>query len=239
VSNYWYDAAGERTVKMSGENEGVFVNGQQSGARTNTNKFTAYVSPYMVVNSGGWCSKYIYMGSQRIASKLDCSVMFNDTVNPLTIPKAGNRNFDMKLSNLTEGIKTRYDSLGVEYHGVSETAGLITQNPTSGDNGLYFYHSDHLGSSSVITYQAGNIVQHIEYIPFGEVFIEERASASSWRTPYLFNAKELDEETGLYYYGARYYDSRLGVWISVDPLAEKYPNGYLLSNRCRLIQNSK
>ena len=44
--------------------------------------------------------------------------------------------------------------------------------------------------------------QHIEYVPFGEVFIEERNNI--WITPYLFNAKEFDEETGMYYYGARY-----------------------------------
>ncbi|WP_255491333.1 RHS repeat-associated core domain-containing protein [Dysgonomonas sp. ZJ279] len=66
------------------------------------------------------------------------------------------------------------------------------------------------------------IVQHIEYVPFGEVFIEERNN--KWNTPFLFNAKELDEETGLYYYGARYYDPRTSVWISTDPLQEKYPN---------------
>jgi RHS repeat-associated protein len=68
----------------------------------------------------------------------------------------------------------------------------------------------------------GDIVQHIEYVPFGEVFIEERNN--TWNTPYLFNAKELDEETGLYYYGARYYEPRISLWLSVDPLGEKYPN---------------
>ena len=47
------------------------------------------------------------------------------------------------------------------------------------------------------------------------MFIEERNSI--WNTPYLFNAKEFDEETGLYYYGARYYDPRLSLWISTDP----------------------
>lgn len=41
---------------------------------------------------------------------------------------------------------------------------------------------------------------------------------------YKFNGKELDEETGLYYYGARYYDPRTSIWLSVDPLAEKYPS---------------
>ena len=45
-----------------------------------------------------------------------------------------------------------------------------------------------------------------------------------YQTPYKFNGKELDEETGLYYYGARYYDPRESIWMSVDPLAEKYPN---------------
>ena len=42
-------------------------------------------------------------------------------------------------------------------------------------------------------------------------------------TPYLFNAKEFDEETGMYYYGARYYDPRLSLWMSTDPMQEKYP----------------
>jgi RHS repeat-associated protein len=65
-------------------------------------------------------------------------------------------------------------------------------------------------------------VQHVEYVPFGEVFIEERNN--TWNTPYLFNGKELDEETGLYYYGARYYNPRESLWLSVDPLAEDYPD---------------
>jgi RHS repeat-associated protein len=65
-------------------------------------------------------------------------------------------------------------------------------------------------------------VQHIEYVPFGEVFIEERNN--TWNTPYLFNAKELDEETGLYYYGARYYEPRISVWYGADPMQEKYTN---------------
>jgi RHS repeat-associated protein len=54
------------------------------------------------------------------------------------------------------------------------------------------------------------------------VFIEERNN--TWNTPYLFNAKELDEETGLYYYGARYYDPRISLWYGIDPLQEKYPD---------------
>ncbi|QIK54400.1 hypothetical protein G7051_08625 [Dysgonomonas sp. HDW5B] len=63
-------------------------------------------------------------------------------------------------------------------------------------------------------WQENEIVQHIGCIPLGEVFIEK--CNNKWNTPFLFNAKELDEETGLYYYGARYYDPRTSVWINND-----------------------
>lgn len=60
-----------------------------------------------------------------------------------------------------------------------------------------------------------------------------------WNSPYLFNAKEFDEETGLYYYGARYYDPRLAMWLGVDALAEKYPNmgayAYCANNPVKLV----
>ena len=71
-------------------------------------------------------------------------------------------------------------------------------------------------------YVDGEVVQHIEYVPIGEVFVEERNNI--WNTPYLFNAKKFDEETGLYYYGARYYDPRLSLFMSVDRYKERYPN---------------
>ena len=96
----------------------------------------------------------------------------------------------------------------------------------------FYYHPDHLGSSSYITNLDGEVAQHIEYVPFGEVFIEERNN--TWNTPYLFNAKEFDEETGMYYYGARYYEPRLSLWMSVDPLQEKYPN---ISTYCYAANN--
>jgi RHS repeat-associated protein len=84
--------------------------------------------------------------------------------------------------------------------------------------------SQPVARESYITNLDGEIVQHVEYLPFGEVFIEERNN--SWNTPYLFNGKELDEETGLYYYGARYYNPRESVWLSVDPLFEKTMTPY-------------
>ena len=53
VTNYWYDADGERTVKTSGEGEQLYVNSEFASGRTNTAKFSLYVSPYLVANPGG------------------------------------------------------------------------------------------------------------------------------------------------------------------------------------------
>ena len=54
----------------------------------------------------------------------------------------------------------------------------------------------------------------------------------TYRTRYLFNGKELDTETNLYYYGARYFEPREILWYGVDPLTEKYPfnSGYVYCN---------
>ena len=70
VTNYWYDADGERTVKTSGESDQVYVNSEFAGGRTNTAKFSLYVSPYLVANQGGRYTKHIYIGSQRVVTNL-------------------------------------------------------------------------------------------------------------------------------------------------------------------------
>ena len=88
---------------------------------------------------------------------------------------------------------------------------------------LYFYHSDHLGSSSFITDADGITTQHLQYLPYGELFVEQRSTANYF-TPYKFSAKEKDEETSYSYFGARYLASDFSFWLSVDPLADKYPN---------------
>ncbi|WP_302462154.1 RHS repeat domain-containing protein [Phocaeicola plebeius] len=249
VTNYWYDADGERTVKTSGEGEQLYVNSEFAGGRTNTAKFSLYVSPYLVANQGGRYTKHIYIGSQRIVSKIGDFASYGS--DPRRIQYAGSEtdglsvNYKQKYSAQQQVIKDNYAIFEVPYNGTdnndyvdgqgfccddgspeaAQARALALENnfqdPDAYEKLQFYYHPDHLGSSSYITNLDGEVVQHIEYVPFGEVFIEERNSI--WNTPYLFNAKEFDEETGLYYYGARYYDSRLSLWISTDALQEKYP----------------
>jgi RHS repeat-associated protein len=74
-------------------------------------------------------------------------------------------------------------------------------------------------------------------MPYGEALFEEHSNTRDM--PYLFNAKERDEETGLYYYGARYLDPETAVWYGVDPLVMKYPDyspyAYCANNPIRYI----
>ena len=54
------------------------------------------------------------------------------------------------------------------------------------------------------------------YSAFGESLIEKNMNYGQFSSPYRFNAKELDGETGNYYYGARYYNPVWGIWLGVD-----------------------
>ncbi len=265
VSNYWYDADGERTVKTSGESDQVYVNGVFSGGSTNTAKFSLYVSPYLVANQGGRYTKHIYAGSQRIVSKVGDFASYGS--DPRRIEYAGANtdglsvDYKSKYAAQQQVIKDNYKFFDVPYNGTdndnyadgegfccndgsmeaavaqarkaqTRAVSRSFKDPDNYENLQFFYHPDHLGSSSFITNLDGEVVQHIEYVPFGEVFIEERNNV--WNTPYLFNAKEIDEETGMYYYGARYYDPRLSLWMSTDPKEEKYPE---VSSYCYTVAN--
>jgi RHS repeat-associated protein len=87
-----------------------------------------------------------------------------------------------------------------------------------------YYVKDHLGSIRVTVDSAGNVVSSDDYDSWGMILEGRSANYGSANEKYKFTGKERDVETGYDYFGARYYDSRIGRWLSVDPLAEKYPD---------------
>ncbi|MFV0507419.1 MAG: RHS repeat-associated core domain-containing protein, partial [Bacteroidales bacterium] len=199
-----------------------------------------YVNPYLVLQQGGQYTKHIYIGRQRLVSKLGDLGSFG--VDPRREEYAGSEvsgtempDYASKYKALQEVLNVNYTHFEVDYYAkdnddyvagagfcCSDTNPQLKSIPVGGDTYeklQYYYHPDHLGSASYITNLDGEVVQHIEYVPFGEVFLEERNN--TWNTPYLFNGKEYDSETELYYYGARYYNPRVSVWYGVDPLAEE------------------
>jgi RHS repeat-associated protein len=78
---------------------------------------------------------------------------------------------------------------------------------------LEFYHLDALGSVRVVSNEAGEVVRTHNYFPFGDGSDGTQPGAD----PLRFTGKERDGETGLDYFGARYYGSRTGRFTSVDP----------------------
>ena len=96
--------------------------------------------------------------------------------------------------------------------------GYIANDTTKEET--FFYHSDHLGSTSYITDDHANITQFDAYLPYGELLVDEHSSSEE--LPYKFNGKQFDDETGLYYYGARYMNPVASIWYGVDPIREMY-----------------
>jgi RHS repeat-associated protein len=238
--HYVYDAAGDRVLKGRSTGQRIFVNGEWKAGSGQMGNYTIYVNPYLVLKSGGY-TKHYYIEGQRITSKLGGG-WDNNGKGPL---KAGGNKVDYlsKTQKVFDGIVKNLKFLGSD--GQILTAGKSGKVPPGQINGTsgvsesfrYFYHSDHLGSTSYVTDASGEVYQHVEYFAFGETFVEEHSNTD--RTPYLFNGKELDEETGLYYYGARYYDPKTSIWMSMDPLAEKYPNmtpyNYAFNNPVKVV----
>ena len=86
----------------------------------------------------------------------------------------------------------------------------------------YFYHSDDLHSVMAITGADGSIVERFEYDDFGAVTIVDSAGdpldESSADAPWFFTGRQLDPETGLYYYRARFLNPASGRFVTRDPI---------------------
>lgn len=91
----------------------------------------------------------------------------------------------------------------------AHTEVIAKKNP---DGSINYYHNDHLGSTTVLTDQAGNIIEKSAYEPYGEV------KQGGTKSKYGYTGQEKDSETGLSYYDARYYDPHLQRFIQPDTL---------------------
>ena len=181
-------------------------------------------------------TKHYYIGNQRIASTLGTTIDLGLfpwwQMNPPDTPIQLMANESVLMAST--GLINTYLALGqtIQLEDPVQEGASDGFTPDEKKYDTFWYHPDHLGSSSYISNRNNEVSQHMEYLPFGELLVEEHKN--SYNTPYKFNAKELDEETGNYYYGARYYDPKFSIWLSVDPLAEKFPGwspyNYVLNN---------
>jgi RHS repeat-associated protein len=80
-----------------------------------------------------------------------------------------------------------------------------------------YQHANHLGSALLELDGAANIITYEEYFPYGATSYQAVMAQTETPKRYRYTGKERDEETGLYYYGARYYAPWLGRWTACDP----------------------
>lgn len=112
------------------------------------------------------------------------------------------------------GLRTD-DVLSVDITTAGSARGLASVS------GSYTYLKDSLGSIQAITDSAGNVLQRYVYSSFGKLLKVTDNFGNEFapivRTSYTYTNRELDEETGLYYYRARFYDPALGRFLTEDP----------------------
>jgi RHS repeat-associated protein len=273
VSHYFYDGDGDRSIKMSENNEGIFINGKLASRSTAPTTFELYVSPYYAMRNGAdTYTKHIYMGTQRIVSQVESKISFGDHPNIPDIadvvrsPLAGSPpNYMITLENrrslLNKRFNNDYDQLlllhkplannaldkpvpyrhtGVD-HPFDTISNSLEPKPANNVPQLlsYYYHVNQVGSTSFITNDDAKVVQYLEYLPFGELFVEQRANYDS---QFKFDGKEQDQETGLSYFGARYYDQSSYNWLGIDPKTSASSNlspyNFCLNNPVKIVDEN-
>ena len=237
IGVYTYDAGGERIIKRNLNRLKIRSNAKEQEDVEEDNVML-YPSGLIIAKPDNKSkrnrpsvsyTKHYYVGSERVASKIGTTDELGGIPNVINtvIP-------NLNIEEIHYWSTTRLIEAGAALQSVYSTFNLQppTLNPLTqysgigfshtGDLEVFYFHPDHLGSSSYITNLDGNVTQHMEYLPFGETLVDEHTNSNN--SPFKFNGKELDEETGNYYYGARYYNPKWSIWLSVDPLAGEMPS---------------
>ncbi|MCR5192893.1 MAG: hypothetical protein K6D59_06280 [Bacteroidales bacterium] len=248
-SYYAYDHGGERTLKLTGKNTVLDVNAELLVTSSTLDEVTLYPSPYVVVTNKGY-TKHYYVGGDRLCARIggggipdiiedndiygvaeslfqDCvsqskdRILYGDDLDCIF----GLVGDDEPLRQEISETPTKLDATPkIDLSSFKSTMAYCASHNDPEDE-VYYYHGDHLGSASWISDANGAPVQHLQYLPFGERYINQRAAGSTYNERFTFTGKEKDSETGYCYFGARYYDSDLsGLFLSVDPMADKYPS---------------
>lgn len=116
----------------------------------------------------------------------------------------------------------RENSTDLRYYIYTPQGELISRIEANGDR--YFYHFDETGSTLALTDNSGTVVESYAYSPYGEI-VNQPGSLENTFTYHGKYGVMQEEDSGLYYMRARYYDSTTRQFISKDPVRSLHPRG--------------
>ena len=253
---YNYDASGERNLKLTGGTINITQNGQSIYAPV-LDQQTLYASALVTVNDRGYTKHYFEEG-KRICSKIGSgelknisnlsTLIYNRPPQGVTLPGTDTNSLKYRYGNEIEaqrqGVLKTYEECihihpFVKNKDLFKTTILPYSKKVNSGEPVFYYHSDHIGSASYISDSSGIQTQQLVYLPFGEDWVDKKYNNPQFQTPYKFNGKEKDEETGYNNFGARYYTDWASIWLSVDPMSDKYPHltsyNYCANNPVMLV----
>jgi RHS repeat-associated protein len=123
---------------------------------------------------------------------------------------------------------------GGDFAGTQRVAMRVQGDPTPGNNGVFYFLTDHLGSTTVTVNSAGSPVGELRYRAFGVM----RFASGSPGTEYRYTGQRLEEGIGLYYYRARLYDPSLARFVQAGSVAPGDRYAYVLNNPLRYTDPS-
>ncbi len=215
---YEYDDKGQRSYKVQLK---TFVNNTSAYPNTKileVEKLMLYPNGYININQNGEYTKHYYADEARIASKIGSGYVYAITAGSDSLKMV--EAFELMQKELGEVTNDTVDNISCNFEQITHLEG----DSNKFEEGLYFYHGNHLSSTQLITNMHGAVQQAVLYTPWGNVISEYRADWMLDTIPrYLWNGKERDEESNLDYFEARYYSSDDGSFRSRDPLFEKFP----------------
>jgi RHS repeat-associated protein len=211
--SFGYDAYGNMWVSgWTGPSPSSFTPTSSSWFNPSTNRLTGAGAGYDAAGNqtaiGGY--SFTYDGEDRLKTST-----INSATTTYSYDGEGRR---VKKVSPTETRVYVYDAQGqlaAEY------------GPLAPVGGRQFLTADHLGSTRLVTNSTGQRLECHDYLPFGEELTINRDScyAASASLTLKFTGKERDSESGLDYFGARYFSSQQGRFTSPDaPFADQHPD---------------
>jgi len=252
TESYAYDAIYELTQVVQGANTTESYTYDQAGNRltslgvspysyNNSNQLTSTLSAFFTFdNNGNTLTKVDSTGSTSYAWD------FENRLTSVTLPGSGGTvtfkydAFGRRAQKISATGTVVYVYDGANVAEETDGAGAVLARYAQGGSideplaesragATAFYDADGLGSLTSLSASSGSLVSSYTYDAFGKT----ASSVGSLINPFRYAGRELDQETGLYYYRARYYDPSTGRFLTEDPI--QFRGG---SNFYRYVRNS-